>query len=102
MQPVFEGLTVVPFQFFPAFLHLQQEAGLQKIGEARGLFPCGRGIPASRRLRDAGVAEGLEEPIAEDLRLAFFVAVEMLADQATNSAMRAAGLSMKSGAPVRP
>lgn len=78
-RPVVEGLAVVAREFFPAFLHFDQDDGLPDVVGEAGAAAVLRGLADAkfRRATDierAGVAERAKEVIDENLRLPLFVA----------------------------
>lgn len=82
MQPIFERLLIVALQLFAAFFHLQKQSRPpEQIGEARAFALVDAIFQRAARFEDSGMAEGLHEAIAEDLRLAFFIAAHVAADE---------------------
>lgn len=73
----------MPLQFFAALFHLQQEPWPpQQIGEARALALVDAVLQRSPCFQDAPMAECLHETIAEDLRLALLIPLEVSANVA--------------------
>jgi len=70
------------FEFLAAFLHFQQkERPPEEVGEAGGLALVDAVFEIAACLEDARVAERLEEAFTEDLRLALFIAGQVLTDE---------------------
>lgn len=78
VHPIVARLQVVFLQLLAAFLHRDQDAlGPNEVRELRGVVPAHAVFQFAASFDDAGVAEGLEKAIKEDLRFAFFVALEL-------------------------
>jgi hypothetical protein len=82
--PVVECLAVMALEVSAALLHFKQNDGFpDEVGEGDAAAVFGRLADAKFRLaadvENAGMAEGLEEAVEEDLGLAFLIATDMAA-----------------------